>query len=283
MSAVRTQLVIFSAVGIGFAAVVIWNFYWPVNGTFDVTGYPLGRDFANVWSAPQIAAHSGAATLFDFTAYQKTLARLFGPTISPLMWSYPPSMLLLIWPFGYMPYWVAFTVWTLAGLCIWCVTVLMGVPTEERRGTVIFLVMAPATIVNVIVGQNGFFTAALMLGGIACIEKRPWLSGLLFGLLSVKPQLGLLLPVALLTIGAWSTIASAALTSATLMAASLALWGIAPWEEWINRIGPATYQLVAEYRGFHGYMMPSVFASMRDIGVSPEFAQIGLRDQGLRC
>ncbi len=274
-AAFRTQLLIFSAIGIGFAAVVIWNFYWPVDSMFDVTGYPLGRDFANVWSAPQIAAHAGAAALFDFSFYQQQVARLFRPTIAPLMWSYPPNMLLLVWPFGRMPYWVAFAVWTLAGSCLYAAIVLARVPRQDRRSSAVFLAIAPASIVNVVVGQNGFFTGALMLGGVACLDKRPWLSGILFGLLSVKPQLGLLVPVALVAIGAWPAIASAVLTAAALAAASLALWGMAPWQDWISRVGPATYQLVADYRGFHGYMMPSVFASLRDAGIAPEIAAIG--------
>jgi hypothetical protein len=61
----RKQLLVFSAVGVGFAVVVIWNFYWPADTTFDITGHPLGRDFANVWSAPQIAAQVGVRALFD--------------------------------------------------------------------------------------------------------------------------------------------------------------------------------------------------------------------------
>jgi hypothetical protein len=270
--ALRTQLLIFSAVGISFAAVVIWNFYWPVDAIFDVTGYPLGRDFANVWSAPQVAAQSGVPALFDLDLYQRGVARLFGPSISPLMWSYPPNMLLLIWPFGHMPYWVAFAVWTLIGFAVYAAVVLARVVPCQFRAAFGFLLIAPATVVNVIVGQNGFFTAALMLGGVSLMEKRPWLAGMFFGLISVKPQLGLLIPIALLSVGAWRTIGGAALTVVVLLAASLVLWGLAPWQEWIGRIAPSTYQLVAEYRGFHGYMMASVFASMRDVGASPAFA-----------
>jgi hypothetical protein len=190
------------------------------------------------------------------------------------MWSYPPTMLLLIWPFGHMSYWGAFAVWTLMGLAVYAAAVLARVAPRQRRAAFGFLLVAPATIVNVIVGQNGFFTAALMLGGVSLLEKRPWLSGVLFGLLSAKPQLGLLIPVALLSISAWRAFASAALTTIVMLAVSLALWGIAPWEDWIGRLAPYTYQLVAEYRGFLGYMMPSGFASMRDVGASPAIANV---------
>jgi len=272
--ALQKQLLIFTAAGLAFAAVVIWTFYWPSDDMFDITGYPLGRDFANVWSAPQIAMHSGVAALFDLDFYQESLSRLFRPGIAPLMWSYPPNMLLLIWPFGQMPYWVSFAVWMFGGFSIYVGIILLRVARSDKCAVFAFLLLAPATVINVIVGQNGFLTAALLLGGTSLIQKRPWLSGTAYGLLSVKPQLGLLIPIALLSIGAWRTIVSASLTAAALVAGSVFVWGIAPWEEWINRVGPVTYQLVADYRGFHGYMMPSVFASMRDIGMTPEFAGI---------
>lgn len=270
----RKQLLIFSAVGAGFAVVVIWNFYWPADTTFDITGYPLGRDFANVWSAPQIAARVGVRGLFDLDTYQQGVARLFGPGVSPLMWSYPPTMLLLIWPFGHMSYWGAFAVWTLTGLVVYAAAVLARVAPPQRRAAFGFLLVAPASIVNVIVGQNGFFTAALMLGGISLLEQRPWSAGLLFGLLSAKPQLGLLIPVALLSISAWRAFASAALTTIVMLAVSLVLWGTGPWEDWIGRLAPSTYHLITDYRGFFGYMMPSVFSSMRDVGASPTIADM---------
>lgn len=273
-AALHKQLLIFSAVGAAFAIIVIWNFYWPANTTFDITGYPLGRDFANVWSAPQIAARVGVRDLFDLGTYQQGVARLFGPNVSPLMWSYPPTMLLLIWPFGQISYWGAFAVWTLLGLLVYSAVVLAQVAPYQRRAAFGFLLVAPATIINVIVGQNGFFTAALMLGGISQLEKRPWSSGILFGILSAKPQLGLLIPVALLSIRAWRTFASAAVTTIVMVAISLAFWGISPWDDWIGRLAPTTYRLIAEYRGSFGYMMPSVFASMRDVGASSVVANV---------
>ncbi len=58
--------------------------------------------------------------------------------------------------------------------------------------------------------QNGFLTAALLVSGLVFLPARPALSGVLFGILTVKPQLGLLVPIALAAGGYWRTFAWAA-------------------------------------------------------------------------
>ena len=73
----------------------------------------------------------------------------------------------------------------------------------------LFLAVAPGVAVNVFFGQNGFLTAALLIGGLVNLDRRPILSGILFGMLTIKPQFGLLLPVLLLITGRWRVIAAA--------------------------------------------------------------------------
>src|SRR5258706_6960278 len=66
------------------------------------------------------------------------------------------------------------------------------------RGTLLLALAAPAVFINAVGGQNGTWTAALFGGGLGLLERRPLLAGGLLGLLIYKPQLGLLIPVALL-------------------------------------------------------------------------------------
>jgi len=136
--------------------------------------------------------------------------------------------------------------------------------------------LAPASVVTIVVGQNSFFTAAIVLGGIVLLDRRPWLAGVLFGLLVVKPHLVLLVPVALVAVGAWRTIASAALTAGLLVAASAAIWGVDPWIAWWTKTCAQVYLVLAQFEQFHTFMMPSVlvFASARAIGLSPAAANI---------
>ena len=39
------------------------RFYWPAGEGLDVVGYPLGRDFINVWSGPQVAFGDKVSTI----------------------------------------------------------------------------------------------------------------------------------------------------------------------------------------------------------------------------
>ena len=71
-------------------------------------------------------------------------------------------------------------------------------PARSRASGLLFLAVAPGVAVCVFFGQNGFYTAALLIGGLMCLDRRPVLAGVLFGILTIKPQLGLLLPVILL-------------------------------------------------------------------------------------
>jgi arabinofuranan 3-O-arabinosyltransferase len=80
------------------------------------------------------------------------------------------------------------------------------------------------------VGQNGFLTAALIGGTLICLERRPLLAGLCLGLLTYKPQFGLLIPVVLLVDGRWRVIIAASVTAAALAAASILAFGMESWQ-----------------------------------------------------
>jgi hypothetical protein len=52
----------------------------------------------------------------------------------------------------------------------------------------------------------------------------------------VKPQLLVLVPVALLAEGRWRTLAAAGATGAALVGASVAAWGLEPWFAWLSAL-----------------------------------------------
>ena len=78
---------------------------------------------------------------------------------------------------------------------------------------------------DIFAGQNGFLTWALMIAGLAQLGRRPVLSGVCFGLLTIKPQLGLLLPLMLVLTGQWRSIMAAIATTAALVVATGLLFG----------------------------------------------------------
>jgi hypothetical protein len=107
-----------------------------------------------------------------------------------------------------------------------------------------------------------------MLGGILSIDRRPILAGMLFGLLTFKPHLGVVLPFALFALGAWRVIAAASVTALVLVLLSIALFGIEPWRQYIEVASAYQVLLLERFRGFYTYMMVSGVAGARTFGLT---------------
>ena len=79
-----------------------------------------------------------------------------------------------------------------------------GVGRHSRPAEWLFLALGfPAALWNITAGQNGFLTAALIGGTLGLLERRPALAGICLGLLTYKPQFGLLFPLVLIADRRW--------------------------------------------------------------------------------
>jgi alpha-1,2-mannosyltransferase len=87
------------------------------------------------------------------------------------------------------------------------------------------------------------------------------LAGLLFGALVYKPQLALIIPIALIASRRWMTFAVAAGAAAALCAASYAIWGEAVWRGFLDASPLARAALERHLVGDE--KMQSVFAAVR--------------------
>ena len=76
----------------------------------------------------------------------------------------------------------------------------------------------------------------LLGGGLSLLERRPYLAGFLFGMMIYKPQLALLLPVALLGGRQWRAFAAASVTAGVLLAASALWFGTDVWAEYLRNV-----------------------------------------------
>jgi len=86
-------------------------------------------------------------------------------------------------------------------------------------------------------GQTTLLIGGLAIAGLALERTRPVVAGLLFGVAAaVKPQLVLLVPVALIAEGRWRTLAAAGAAAGGLGAVSMTVWGLAPWLEWLSAL-----------------------------------------------
>ena len=255
-----------------FVPILTW-FYWPAADGLDVQGYAIGRDFINTWVGPQLAFGGRLTTLFDFPAYNHAIGELFGHPLRYFhAWVYPLHALPLLWPLGKLPYAAALALWTLGLFAVFATVVLREVAPDKRLTAGLALACAPACLINMIGGQTGFLTGALLLGGVLAIDRRPILAGVLFGFLTLKPHLGLVLPFALVALGAWRVVASATLTFAALIALSVALFGIDPWVNYLHVTGAREVFVFERFQGFLTDMVCSVFAAGRTFHVPYQIA-----------
>jgi arabinofuranan 3-O-arabinosyltransferase len=167
-------------------------------GLTNGAGRPFGDDFINYWSAASLAWHGRAGEIYDWSAFHAFEERVAGAGLDFYHYSYPPVLAVLTAPLAALGYVPALFLWLLAGWL--CFFLALGTVRRDR-GVLLLALATPAVFISFVGGQNGTWTAAFLGGGLALLERRPVVAGVLLGLLIQKPQLGLLLPVALLAGG----------------------------------------------------------------------------------
>ncbi len=266
--AARPTLPIFILASLALVAPLLWKFYWPTADGMDISGNQIGRDFLNTWVGPQVAFGGRASSIYDLATYQREIATAFGRALNLHNFSYPPSAIILFWPFAQLPYGAALVLWLATTFAALAAATLAVVPRARWGAALVLLALSPAVLINALSGQNGALSGALLLGGLLLTERRPLVAGVLFGLLTFKPHLGLVLAGGLLALGAWRTIGAAALTTAVLVGVSIGLFGVQPWVEYLTVNRAIQLQLLIDWKGFFIFMMPTWFAPLRTAGVA---------------
>jgi len=232
----------------------------------DAFGRPLGTDFSGIFTAGREVAQGHPAQPYDVAAFRDDQARLFGASKDFYVWFYPPYFLGLAGILGHLPYLAALTLWQAMTLPLYLAAVLRALgPTKLPIRPVIIAALAfPAVFINMMHGQNGFLTAALLGGGLTLLERRPLLAGLCFALLAYKPQFGFLLVPALLAGRHWRAAAGAAAALAGISLATLAAFGAAPWQGFFAQLDFTRVVLEQGAAGFAKIESP--FAAVRLLG-----------------
>lgn len=239
----------------------------------DAKGMPLGGDFLGFWSASWIELHKPYPALYDNDVLKAVEGRIMPTDNSYFCWLYPPTAGLLVLPLALMPYGTAFCLWVGAQLAA-AFAVLRGI-VGHRLAYPAALAFAPLAL-NLFVGQNALFSAALLGGGLLLLPRRPLQAGILFAALCYKPHLGLLIPVALIAARQWRALAGGVFGGVLFGGASLLLAGIDGWAAFIAH-GDYT-RAVLEQNGVGWGKMASIYAFLRAVGLGDGWAWGG---QGL--
>ncbi|MEM8648804.1 MAG: glycosyltransferase family 87 protein, partial [Pseudomonadota bacterium] len=221
--------------------------------------HSINIDFFVFWGAAKLSLAGVPLDAFDPDRIREA-AGLAGSDWMP--WAYPPGFLAILTPLGMLPFHMAWLVFTVVSAA--AILAAVHPLTHGRRHLLVAAALAPAFVPAFLMGQTSTLWAATLVAALVALQSgRLILAGVFVGLLTLKPQLGLLLPFALIAAGAWRTVISAGLTTLVISAVPTVFFGTAYWG------------LTAEMMAAHGEM---VRGSIEDLHlmVSPYSFMAGL-------
>ena len=254
-----------------YNAVMIPAMYFAHLWLFDSSGHDIATDFVNVWAAGRLALQGHPAQAWDWDIQKQVQVAMLGQGyFGNFAWHYPPPFLFVAMVLAHFPY--------AAGLVGWCLVsfvpymAMMHAVVGQRFGLVVGAAL-PVVLANTVVGQNGFLTAALLGGTLVLMPTRPILSGMCLGLLSYKPQYGLLFPLVLIAASQWTVFLAAAVTTVVLALISWIAFGTDSWAAFFHWLPMFSQAFFTEGRATW-FKLQSVFGLVRTMGGSEHLAWI---------
>jgi hypothetical protein len=238
-----------------FVIIAIWAVYF-------VYSKPMVIDFLAYWAAARLALAGQIASVYDVAAHQAA-EQVIAPINGWLPFAYPPPFLLIVTPFGLFPYWVAFALWV--GLSAAAFALV-----ARKFGSLPYAISHPAFLTNVLIGQNGFITASIFMSGLAALRRNPTFGGALLGLMILKPQLALVLPIAMIAGRQWKAIAGAAISATIALLIALAVFGTVAYAGFFKILPFFTNGMIRSRWPWNE--MVSVFGFLRYFGVPQNLA-----------
>jgi hypothetical protein len=251
----RTLAVVIAAVALGWI-VLSWR-------GIDPTGRPLGTDFLAFWTAGRLElAGAGGAAPYNqdlHAAWEHGAFPTLGARYAPF--PYPPTFLLICTPLALLPYFPAAFAWIAAGLLgYWrAVRAWLG-----GSGPALAVFAYPGVVVAATAGQTAFLTTALFGAGGLWLQRRPWLAGVCLGCLTLKPHVGLLIPVALIASRNWRAFLVAGATTLILAGGAGLAFGAEAWMAFIRQL--SMMRSVIEGHGLDPSALVTAFGAARVLG-----------------
>jgi hypothetical protein len=221
--------VIFNAMMLTFYLLVlsvIWNFHTGRT----LFGNPIATDFANYWTASSMALSGNPAAAYDINKLFGLEMKIFGAS-SPMGvgWYYPPTFLLIVLPLALLPYLPALFTWLASTFALESLILYKISPTANIFWLSLF---STGNFCNFLFGQNGYLSASLLGGGLLLLDTYPVAGGLLLGMMSYKPNLALLIPIALIAGRRWRALLSAGASALAMVLLSFMVLGYQVWIEY---------------------------------------------------
>ncbi|MDV6331758.1 glycosyltransferase family 87 protein [Asticcacaulis sp. 201] len=243
------------------------------DGLIDRNGMPFGGDYISFFAASRLALSGHAADAWRPELHHVAETAVFSRDLGYWAFFYPPPYLLLCLPLGLVSYgWsTVIALGTTTGLMLatvrtWLARMMAGVNAGDARAIWLPLIAFPGIWMNIACGQNAALTTAIMAGGCLLLQRAPVASGLVFGLLVIKPQLALALPFLLAASGRWKTFFAAGVSAFTLC---LVAWLVFGTESYAAFFANSALARATLDQGFvDAAKMQSLFGALKTLGLS---------------
>lgn len=189
---------VYSLMGlVAFLLMALW--FWLRFAVLAPGPDPLGGDFTSFYAASKLALSGHPADAWNPAAHALAEDSLFREPHDYLTFFYPPAYLLLCWPLALLPYGWAALGWMTgtAALALGLLRAFFRRVRPEGPMPLVAILAFPALWINIGCGQNGAVTLAILTGGFLMMDRRPVVAGLILGLMVIKPQLAIGLPLVL--------------------------------------------------------------------------------------
>jgi arabinofuranan 3-O-arabinosyltransferase len=252
-------------INVTFFPIAFFSHWW----IYDPNGLGIPTDFVNVWAAGRLVLDGHPALAYDWDIQKQVEVALLGQNfIGNFAWHYPPPFLFVAALLAQFPYPVAFIGWVSVSL----VPYLAVMRAIVGRSFGLLLALAiPMVLNNALVGQNGFLTAALIGGTLYLMPARPVLSGICLGLLSYKPQYGLLFPLVLIAASQWTVFVTAGVVAVAMAAVSWLAFGTESWQAFFHWMPMFSQAFLTEGKATW-WKLQSIFSVVRYFGGTEQLA-----------
>jgi hypothetical protein len=230
---------------------------------FSTSGFSR-NDFFVFWAAARLLQHGDLQAAYDPATFYHFERSLDDHIQSGLPFVYPPHAALLFMPFAHLSVHAALVVWDLLSLTIY----LAGCRQASKELTLPMFaaLIAPSTVINLMYGQTGLVTGGLTVLGFSLLKRRPAFSGVMFGLLSIKPQLAALPLLMLLLSGNRKAISAAAVTVVLMVLASFAVFQPDDWSNWLQALTGFSTKFSAS--SWHNRFGVTVYFTLLSLGAN---------------
>lgn len=239
-----------------------WAVSWLTSDGRGTQGMPpLGHDLRVFWTVSWITRHADALAAFDPATFVPAILRFFPAYPEAGYWLYPPTFQWLIQPLSLLPYPWAYAVYVIVSVAAFAIAVREW--RQRSRWPWLVAMAFPGLWIALLAGQNSLITLMLMSLALAYSGTRPLLAGLCGGLLVIKPQLAMLLPLWWLCARQWRALSVMIVTGGVCCILSLAWSGWALWDAFFTAVSQFNADVVQQGAGGIWHAMPTVFAAAR--------------------